>query len=64
MAFLDQLDKSTAYSPLANIINLSTVATFAIPGGLGAAVAVPIQIATGIYKELQGRKGFDIPFSL
>ncbi|KAI1186487.1 hypothetical protein F5B17DRAFT_403565 [Nemania serpens] len=57
MAFLDQLDKSTAYSPLANIINLSTVATFAIPGGLGAAVAVPIQIATGIYKELQGRKG-------
>ncbi|KAI1118012.1 hypothetical protein F5Y14DRAFT_400839 [Nemania sp. NC0429] len=57
MAFLDELDKSTAWSPLADIINLSTLATFAIPGGLGAAVAVPIQIATAIYKELQGRKG-------
>ncbi|TGJ86609.1 hypothetical protein E0Z10_g2170 [Xylaria hypoxylon] len=57
MAFLNELDKSTAWSPLVDIINLSTVATFAIPGGLGAAVAVPIQLATGIYKELQGRKG-------
>ncbi|KAI0535029.1 hypothetical protein GGR58DRAFT_26179 [Xylaria digitata] len=56
MAFLDELDKSTAWSPLVDIINLSTVATFAIPGGLGAAVALPIQLATGIYKELQGRK--------
>jgi hypothetical protein len=61
MAFLDELDKSTAWSPLADIINLSTLATFAIPGGIGAAVSVPIQLATGIYKELQGRKGFDIP---
>ncbi|KAI0417749.1 hypothetical protein F5X98DRAFT_339460 [Xylaria grammica] len=57
MAFLDELDKSTAWSPLVDIINLSTLATFAIPGGLGAAVSVPIQLATGIYKELQGRKG-------
>lgn len=61
LAFLDELDKSTAWSPIADIINLSTLATFAIPGGLGAAVSVPIQLATGIYKELQGRKGFDRP---
>ncbi|KAI1157939.1 hypothetical protein F5B18DRAFT_643024 [Nemania serpens] len=57
LAFLDELDKSTAWSPLVDIINLSTIATFAIPGGIGAAVSVPIHIATGIYKELQGRKG-------
>ncbi|KAI1809727.1 hypothetical protein GGS20DRAFT_590303 [Poronia punctata] len=57
LAFLDELDKSTAWSPIADIINLSTLATFAIPGGIGAAVSVPIQLATGIYKELQGRKG-------
>ncbi|KAI1420663.1 hypothetical protein F5Y12DRAFT_771955 [Xylaria sp. FL1777] len=57
MAFLDELDKSTASSPILEIINLSTIATSAIPSGIGAAVAIPIQLATGIYKELQGRKG-------
>ncbi|KAI0506612.1 hypothetical protein F5B22DRAFT_660160 [Xylaria bambusicola] len=57
IAFLDELDKSTAWSPLVEVINLSTIATVAIPGGIGAAVSIPIQIATGIYKELQGRKG-------
>ncbi|KAJ8129872.1 hypothetical protein O1611_g3760 [Lasiodiplodia mahajangana] len=63
MTFLDELDKSTAWSPILDIINLSTLATIAIPGGIGAAVSLPIQLATGIYKELQGRKGFDIPSS-
>ncbi|KAI0205196.1 hypothetical protein F4808DRAFT_448259 [Astrocystis sublimbata] len=57
MAFLDELDKSMSWSPLVDVINLSTVATFAIPGGFGAAVALPIQIVTGIYKELNGRRG-------
>ncbi|KAI0854515.1 hypothetical protein F4860DRAFT_499194 [Xylaria cubensis] len=57
MAFLDEFDKSMMWSPLADIINLSTVATFAIPGGYGAAVALPVQIVTGIYKELNGRQG-------
>ncbi|KAI8630347.1 hypothetical protein F5Y19DRAFT_429761 [Xylariaceae sp. FL1651] len=57
MAFLDEFDKSMMWSPLADIINLSTVATFAIPGGYGAAVSLPIQIVTGVYKELNGRKG-------
>ncbi|KAI1733381.1 hypothetical protein F4680DRAFT_441904 [Xylaria scruposa] len=57
MAFLDEFDKSMMWSPLADIINLSTVATFAIPGGYGAAVALPVQIVTGIYKELNGRRG-------
>ncbi|KAI0972190.1 hypothetical protein F4678DRAFT_429555 [Xylaria arbuscula] len=57
MAFLNELDKSMSSSPLADIINLSTAATFAIPGGYGAAVALPIQLVTGIYKELNGRKG-------
>jgi hypothetical protein len=57
MAFLDEFDKSTEWSPLADIINLSTLATFAIPGGWGAAISVPIQLVTGIYKEMQGRKG-------
>ncbi|KAI0867404.1 hypothetical protein GGS24DRAFT_495367 [Hypoxylon argillaceum] len=57
MAFLDELDKSTAWSPLLDLINLATLATIAIPGGIGNAVALPIQLATGIYKELQGRKG-------
>ncbi|KAH8678276.1 hypothetical protein BX600DRAFT_431563 [Xylariales sp. PMI_506] len=57
MAFLDEFAKSTEWSPLADIINLSTLATFAIPGGWGAAISVPIQLVTGIYKEMQGRKG-------
>lgn len=64
MAFLDELDKSTAWSPLLDLINLATLATIAIPGGIGNAVALPIQLATGIYKELQGRKGCDMPSSL
>ncbi|KAI1288835.1 hypothetical protein F5Y03DRAFT_379096 [Xylaria venustula] len=60
MAFLNELDKSMSSSPLADIINLSTAATFAIPGGYGAAVALPIQLVTGIYKELHGRKGQNV----
>ncbi|KAI1120992.1 hypothetical protein F5Y10DRAFT_289087 [Nemania abortiva] len=57
MAFLEELDESTASSPLLDIIDLSLLATIAIPGGLGFAVSVPIQVATGIYRELKGRKG-------
>ncbi|KAI0144624.1 hypothetical protein GGR57DRAFT_507318 [Xylariaceae sp. FL1272] len=57
MAFLDEFDKSMMWYPLADIINLSTAATFAIPGGYGAAVSFPIQIFTGLYKELNGRRG-------
>ncbi|KAI1330474.1 hypothetical protein F5Y16DRAFT_396440 [Xylariaceae sp. FL0255] len=59
MSFLDELDKSTVWSPLADIINLLTLLTFAIAGRYGAAISLPIQIATGIYKEVQGRYGLE-----
>ncbi|KAI1371139.1 hypothetical protein F4677DRAFT_319258 [Hypoxylon crocopeplum] len=56
MAFLDGFDKATADAPLLGVVNLAGGAAGLIPSVIAPPIGLGVQVAAGIYKEIQGRK--------